>query len=119
MTVENIISIISLLVSSGAIGGIFFLRSRIRKANAEAVAAENANEKMIAEEWKGIAERRETQLAEKDKKIDALYAQINDWRNKFHESETEKNKTTFENYMLKIKTCEVRGCKDREPQSGY
>lgn len=119
MTVENIISIISLLVSSGAIGGIFFLRSRIRKANAEAVAAENANEKMIAEEWKGIAERREIQLAEKDKKIDALYVQINDWRTKYHESETGKHKLALENATMKIKSCEKRGCKDREPQSGY
>ena len=119
MTTENIISIISLLISSGAIGGIFFLHSRLRKANAEATAAENANSITIAEEWREIAERREVQLAEKDKKIDTLYGQITEWRNKYHESETDKHKLALENATMKIKTCERRACKDREPQSGY
>ena len=119
MTTENIISIISLLISSGAIGGIFFLRSRVRKANAEATAVENANSITIAEEWREIAGRREAQLAEKDKKIDTLYIQINEWRTKFHESETEKHKLALENATMKIKSCGKRACKDREPQSGY
>lgn len=119
MTTENIISIISLLISSGAIGGIFFLRPRVRKANAEATEVENANSITIAEEWREIAERREAQLAEKDKKIDTLYGQINEWRTKFHDSETEKHKLALENATMKIKSCEKRACKEREPQSGY
>ena len=95
--------------------GITFWTSRktnARKEDAVADAAENENErKQIA--WL------EDRIAQRDAKIDGLYAEMRHEQkahletiHKFHESELKLKEA-------EIRRCDIRGCANRQPPSDY
>ena len=71
------------------------------------------------EEWKELYEKKEHRVVELDSKIDQLYAEKNEDRQRIREL-TEKNATLeIEKIKLEVKRCDVRGCSGRKPPSDY
>lgn len=111
-----------LLALIGAMGGLeavkwvvnFYVnrKTNARKEDAAADAAENENErKQIA--WL------EDRIAQRDAKIDGLYAEMRQEQkahletiHKFHESELKLKEA-------EIRRCDIRGCANRQPPSDY
>ena len=72
-----------------------------------------------AAEWKELYEKKEHRVVELDSKIDQLYAEKNEDRQRIREL-TEKNATLeIEKIKLEAKRCDVRGCSGRKPPSDY
>lgn len=90
-----------------------------RKAAEEARKAEADNITSYAAEWKELYEKKEHRVVELDSKIDQLYAEKNEDRQRIREL-IEKNTTLeIEKIKLEAKRCDVRGCSGREPPSDY
>ena len=119
---QTVLTVISSLVSSVALplfGVFLFYDSKKRKANAEARKAEMDNLTGYAEEWKGLYEQRDKRVDELNAKIDQLYQEKETDRQRIRELQEKNTALTLENQSLKIKRCEVKGCKDRRPPSDY
>lgn len=119
---QTVLNVISSLVSSVALplfGVFLFYDSKKRKANAEARKAEMDNLTGYAEEWKGLYEQRDKRVDELNAKIDQLYQEKETDRQRIRELQEKNTALTLENQSLKIKRCEVKGCKDRQPPSDY
>ena len=119
---QTVLNVISSLVSSVALplfGVFLFYDSKKRKANAEARKAEMDNLTGYAEEWKGLYEQRDRRVEELNAKIDQLYQEKETDRQRIRELQEKNTALTLENQSLKIKRCEVKGCKDRQPPSDY
>lgn len=119
---QTVLTVISSLVSSVALplfGVFLFYDSKKRKANAEARKAEMDNLTGYAEEWKGLYEQRDKRVDELNAKIDQLYQEKETDRQRIRELQEKNTALTLENQSLKIKRCEVKGCKDRQPPSDY
>lgn len=114
---EFFVQIITLLVSCGNI--LFFFRITKRMKKAEANKVEIENEKSFAEEWKKIAEDREIKIVSKDAKIDGLYIELSEWRDKYNTLLTEVNDLKIKNTNLEFRACNRRMCENREPQTGF
>ena len=100
--------------------GIFlFYNAKERKAYAEARKAEMDNLTGYAAEWKELYEQRDSRVCELNQKIDQLYTEKNDDRQRIRELQEKVSALTQENQVLRFKECQVRGCKDRMPPSDY
>ena len=101
---EQISQIITIIGSSIAtiilplIGVFMFYDSKKRREAAQAEKAEADNISQYAAEWKELYEKKEAKVHELDTKIDQLYLEKNEDRERIRE---------------------VRGCKDRKPPSDY
>lgn len=101
------------------IGAFQFYDSKKRKEAAFANKAEADNITLYAAEWKELYEKKETKVHELDTKIDQLYLEKNEDRERIRELQSKNAKLELENQALNFKKCEVRGCKERIPPSGY
>lgn len=122
MDFQQIVSIISSLVSSVALpllGVFLFYDSKKRKANAEARRAELDNLTLYADEWKALYEQRDKRVDELNAKIDQLYKEKEDDRQRIRELQEKNTTLALENTSLRIKECQVKGCKNRIPPSDY
>ena len=100
--------------------GIFlFYNAKERKAYAEARKAEMDNLTGYAAEWKELYEQRDSRVCELNQKIDQLYVEKNDDRQRIRELQEKVSALTQENQVLRFKECQVRGCGDRMPPSDY
>ena len=119
---QTVVTIISSLVSSVALpvlGVFLFYDSKKRKANAEARKAEMDTLTGYAEEWKGLYEQRDKRVDELNAKIDQLYKEKEDDRQRIRELQEKNTTLALENTSLRIKECQVKGCKSRVPPSDY
>lgn len=122
MDFQQIVSIISSLISSVALpllGVFLFYDSKKRKANAEARRAELDNLTVYADEWKALYEQRDKRVDELNVKIDQLYKEKEDDRQRIRELQEKNTTLALENTSLRIKECQVKGCKNRIPPSDY
>lgn len=130
MTMQDLLGIVervSALLSPAALGGLLFYRSRRRteRAQSERAIAESLGK--FAEEWRELYEYAEKKLAEKDKKIDALYIELTELRKQRYDEmrastsrEIELIKEVGEERISSAKYhCEVPKCSKRQPQNGY
>lgn len=101
------------------IGAFQFYDSKKRKEAASANKAEADNITQYAAEWKELYEKKEAKVHELDTKIDQLYLEKNEDRERIRELQSKNAKLELENQALNFKKCEVRGCKERIPPSGY
>lgn len=86
--------------------------AKAKLAEAEARKAEQDNITSYAAEWKELYEKNENQMAE-------LKSQADEDRKRIREL-TEKNmQLTLELQKAEFLKCEVKGCKDRQPPTGY
>ncbi|MEG2099824.1 MAG: hypothetical protein RRY42_07955 [Mucinivorans sp.] len=116
---EIIQIIINALLGGGLLATLIFYRSKRRTAAAQATTAEVEAIKGFATEWKEIADARDVSIAENNKKIDALYVSIGEWRDKFNAKSDECQTIKLDNQSLKFRLCNKRGCEGREPQTGF
>lgn len=101
------------------IGAFQFYDSKKRKEAAAAKKAEAENITQYAAEWKELYEKKEAKVHELDTKIDQLYVEKNEDRERIRDLQSKNVKLELENQSLNFKKCEVRGCKERKPSSDY
>lgn len=101
------------------IGAFQFYDSKKRKEAAAAKKAEAENITQYAAEWKELYEKKEAKVHELDTKIDQLYVEKNEDRERIRDLQSKNVKLELENQSLNFKKCEVRGCKEHKPPSDY
>lgn len=101
------------------IGAFQFYDSKKRKEAAAAKKAEAENITQYAAEWKELYEKKEAKVHELDTKINQLYVEKNEDRERIRDLQSKNVKLELENQSLNFKKCEVRGCKERKPPSDY
>lgn len=127
---SDYINLILTFVGGGGLAALITLPSLIKKAKAETKAAEMENMAKAGDAWKDLANERQeayTELRNEYKeecdkynaKIDELYEKINDWRDKYNHSQEELSQEKIWRASNEVKLCQVKGCEDREPQTGW
>lgn len=126
---NEIVNTLSSILSSiflPLIGALMFYDARRRKEEAtahkeEAVAqkADTDNITSYAAEWKELYEKKEAKIQEQDNKIDQLYAEKNEDRQRIRELMEKNTALELENQKLAVKRCDVRGCDKRQPPNDY
>lgn len=101
------------------LGAFMFYDSKKRREAAQAEKAEADNISQYAAEWKELYGEKEAKVHELDTKIDQLYVEKNEDRERIRDLQAKNAKLELENQALNFKKCEVRGCKDRQPPSDY
>lgn len=106
----------------GALGGLeaikwianFYVnrKTNARKEDAAADSLENENERKQVD-WL------EKRLAERDMKIDAIYAELRQEQAAHLEDIHKKHELELRLKEAEIKKCDVRGCTNRQPPSDY
>lgn len=106
----------------GALGGLeaikwvvnFFVnrKTNARKEDASADSMENENERKQVD-WL------EKRLAERDTKIDAIYAELRQEQSAHLDDIHKKHELELKLKEAEIKKCDVRGCANRQPPSDY
>lgn len=101
------------------IGAFQFYDSKKRKEAAAAKKAEAENITQYAVEWKKCYEEERKVEEELNRKIDQLYKEKEQDRERIRDLQSKNVKLELENQALNFKKCEVRGCKERKPPSDY
>ena len=96
-----------------------FYDSKKRKEAAAAKKAEAENITQYAAEWKKCYEEERKVEEELNRKIDQLYKEKEQDRERIRDLQSKNVKLELENQALNFKKCEVRGCKGRKPPSDY
>ena len=127
--ISNVLTLIGGIVSTvllPLLGVFLFYGQKKRKEEAEAKSAEASAKKSetdnitaYAAEWKELYEKKEKKVQDLDAKIDSLYVQINEDRQRIRELMEKNTELELKNQMLEVMKCKKRGCKDREPPSDY
>lgn len=100
-------------------GGVWLWRDTRRLKKAEAIREETNNAILAGNEWKEIAEKRESEINRLNTLLDER------WEDKAKDRDTifklleEKNGISMKLQIANFKLCNRRGCPDREPQTGY
>lgn len=100
-------------------GGLWLWRQTRRLKEAEAIHEETNNAILAGNEWKEIAEKRESEINRLNTLLDER------WEDKAKDRDTifklleEKNGISMKLQIANFKLCNRRGCPDREPQTGY
>ncbi len=117
----NISNLLSVLSAAGLLGGGVWMyrRENRRIKQAEAARAEADLNTLAAHEWREIAENREVKINKKDEKIEELYKENREWRDKYNELESQLHRLEVERIKEQIRICNKPKCADREPQSGF
>ena len=96
-----------------------FYDSKKRREDAQAEKAEAENITQYAAEWKKCYEEERRVEEELNGKIDRLYMEKEQDRERIRDLQSKNARLELENQALNFKKCEVRGCKDRQPPSDY
>lgn len=123
MGMENVIQVLTLLVSSGIVGQLLYYNSRKRKEAAAAQKDEDANAMAYAQEWKNLySHEHEEHMTERKKlndKIDSLFDDISKLRSQVRQLKDEKNNLLIRTHELEWNECQVNGCMKRQPPRDY
>lgn len=111
--------IVALAGAMGGIQGIIELskwwlsrKATFRQDNAQAVAAENSNDRQQTD-WL------EQRLKERDEKVDVLYNELRKAQTNLLVKIHENHEQALQLKEVEIKKCCKHGCPDREPPSDY
>ena len=125
----EVLNSIGSLLTGGGLGVLTFLlfydskkRSEAAKAKlaeAEARKVEQDNIVGFAEEWKALYEQRDKRVDELNAKIDQLYQDKETDRQRIRELQEKCQQYSLDLQAAKFLKCEVKGCKDRQPPTGY
>ena len=108
--------IINLLLGSG---GVWLWRETRRIKKAEAVREETNNAILAGNEWKEIAEKRESEIERLNTLLDERWADKAKDRATIFKLLEEKHDYSIQLQIANFKLCNRRGCPDREPQTGF
>lgn len=120
--ISQIITVVGGIVATillPLIGAFQFYDSKKRKEAAAAKKAEAENITQYAAEWKKCYEEERKVEEELNRKIDQLYKEKEQDRERIRDLQSKNVKLELENQALNFKKCEVRGCKERKPPSDY
>ena len=120
--ISQIITMVGVIVATillPLIGAFQFYDSKKRKEAAAAKKAEAENITQYAAEWKKCYEEERKVEEELNRKIDQLYKEKEQDRERIRDLQSKNVKLELENQALNFKKCEVRGCKERKPPSDY
>lgn len=98
---------------------VLLLNSKRKKAEAEADKEQAENITAYADEWKELYEKKEARVEALDAKVERLYVDIHNFREKIAELEAQKAELVLKNQALEFRKCNRHGCPDREPPSEY
>ena len=98
---------------------LLLIKSKTKKADAEAKKTEADNITAYAAEWKELYEKKEKRVAELDAKIDHLYTEITKYRDTIRELSEKNSELAVQNQALEFRKCNKHGCADRIPPSEY
>lgn len=98
---------------------LLLIKSKAKKADAEAGKTEADNITAYAAEWKELYEKKEKRVAELDAKIDHLYTEITKYRDTIRELSEKNSELAVQNQALEFRKCNKHGCADRIPPSEY
>ncbi|MBR3830995.1 MAG: hypothetical protein IKJ52_07060 [Muribaculaceae bacterium] len=114
------------IVGGGVITTLVTLPSLIKKARGEARSIDLDNLQKAVESWKELADERQEanqkndqHIKELNEKIDSLYIVNSEWRDKYNAQQEEISTLKIQIATNEVKLCIQKGCKNREPQSGY
>ena len=93
--------------------------AKARLAEAEARKAEQDNIVGFAEEWKALYEQRDKREDELKEKINQLEAKADEDRRRIRELQEKNLQLSLDLQAAKFLKCEVKGCKERKPPTGY
>ena len=93
--------------------------AKAKLAEAEARKAEQDNIVGFAEVWKALYEQRDKRVDELNAKIDQLYQDKETDRQRIRELQEKCQQFSLDLQAAKFLKCEVKGCKDRQPPTGY
>lgn len=115
-----------LLTALGGIEGVkslvkfwFNRRNEGKRETAIADKAEADTITAYASEWKELYEKKEKKVIEQDAKIDQLYAEKNEDRQRIRELMEKNTQLEIENIKLASRKCNVPGCGKRQPPSDF
>ena len=115
----NVIGGIVTAILLPLLGVFMFYDQKKRKEEAAARKAEADNITSYAAEWKELYEKKENKVHELNAKIDRLYVEKNEDRQRIRELMEKNTELELKNQMLEVMKCKKRGCTDREPPSDY
>lgn len=115
----NVIGGIVTTILLPLLGVFMFYDQKKRKEEATARKAEADNITSYAAEWKELYEKKENKVHELNAKIDRLYVEKNEDRQRIRELMEKNTELELKNQMLEVMKCKKRGCTDREPPSDY
>lgn len=115
----NIIGGIVTTILLPLLGIFMFHDQKKRKEEANARKAEADNITSYAAEWKKNYEEEKATVARLDAKIDQLYLEKNDDRQRLWELMEKNTALEIEKLKLEAKRCDVKGCGKRQPPSDY
>ena len=126
---SEIVSLVGGIVTSVALPllGVFMYydskkrteAAKAKQAEAQARAAEEANITSYAEEWKALYEQRDKRVDELNAKIDALYLEKEEDRKTIRDLREKNMQQSLELQKAEFLRCEVKGCANRQPPTGY
>lgn len=105
-----IVAVISLI--AGGLSSFLFFPQLKREKNIE-------NESKQSDEWKKLYEEEKAMLAECNAKIDTLYETISNQRDAKADLANANAELRVENTRLCLLKCEVPGCAQRTPPTGF
>lgn len=122
MDFQQVVTVVGSVVATVILPlmGVFqFYDAKKRKEEASAKKAEADVISQYANEWNDIYKEEKENNRELNAKIDQLYGEKNEDRQRIRELMSRNQQLELENQALRFKKCEVRGCKDRQPPSDY
>lgn len=96
-----------------------FYGSKRRAESAKASREEILNDEKVADQWQELCSKYEEEIKAKDAKIDQLYAEKSQDRQRILDLMQERSKLELDYQAADFRRCNVRGCKLREPPSDY
>ena len=93
--------------------------AKAKQAEAEAKRTEEDNITSYAEEWKALYEQRDKRVDELNGKIDLLYQEKEQDRQRIRELQEKNTQLTLDLQKSNFLKCEVKGCDKRQPPTGY
>lgn len=80
---------------------------------------ESKKRKEYADGWRALYEQRDRRVGELNAKIDQLYQEKEQDRQRIRDLQEKNTTLALENTSLKIRECQVKGCANRVPPSDY
>lgn len=125
----RLINALGSLLTGGGLGllsYLFFFDSKKRtesakakQAEAEARKIEEENITTRAAEWRKLYEEAHDECKELNAKIDQLYLEKEDDRKRIRELQEKNTAQSLELQKADFLRCEVKGCSNRQPPTGY
>lgn len=104
-----------LTLMGGTASVVWFYNSKKRTEAAKASQAEADAISKYADEWRELYKQKDKEVADLNKKVDALYDNINELRRELFDIREQLNKEKLERQSAEYFKCVRHGCKDRIP----